>query len=123
MQQSALHDSDDQIRLASNAGLASLLNLTILPVIAFVILLGIYRKSQANTLSHYHARLGIKLNILAAVVLFAVSALMILLGGFDSPWTWVYVISYFTLVHSVFILIAVWALVRAWNGQRMTKNQ
>ena len=108
-----------QLNLASNAALASLLNLTILPVISFIALLLIYRKTQPDTIDRYHALLGIKINIIAAAALFLVSALMILLGGFDSPWTWVYVISYFTIVHTLFIVFALWALVRAWSGDRL----
>jgi hypothetical protein len=108
-----------QIKRASDAALASLLNLTILPVISFIALLLIYRKTQADTIDHYHAVLGVKINVIAAAVLFLVSALMILLGGFDSPWTWVYVISYFTIVHTIFIVFALWALVRAWSGDRL----
>ncbi len=108
-----------QIKHASNAALASLLNLTLLPVISFIALLLIYRKTQADTIDRYHAVLGIKINITAAAVLFLVSTLMIFLGGFDSPWTWVYVISYFTIVHTIFIVIAIWALVRAWSGDKL----
>jgi threonine/homoserine/homoserine lactone efflux protein len=108
-----------QLKRASNAALYSLLNLTILPVIAFIGLLLLYKKTEPGTIDRYHAALGIKINMTAAVVLFAVSALMILLGGFDSPWTWVYVISYFTLVHTIFIIIAVWALVRSWSGEKL----
>lgn len=108
-----------QIQQASNAALASLVNLSILPVIGFIALIWIYQKTQAGTIARYHAVLGFKINIIAAMVLFLVSALMILLGGFDSPWTWVYVISYFTLVHTLFIVLAVWALVRAWSGDTL----
>jgi hypothetical protein len=111
-----------QLQRASNAALASLLNLTVLPGISFVALLLIYRKTEPDTIDRYHALLGIKINIIAAAVLFLVSALMILLGGFDSPWTWVYVISYFTLVHTLFIVFALWALVRAWSGDKLTKS-
>jgi hypothetical protein len=113
---------DIQIRQASNAALASLINLTILPVVGFIALLMIYRKTQPNTVARYHAVLGIKINLFAAVALLVVSALMILLGGFDSPWTWVYVISYFTIVHTAFIMLAVWALVRAWSGDVLLKS-
>ena len=108
-----------QLKRASNAALASLLNLTILPVISFIVLLFIYKKTEPNTIDHYHATLGLKINIIAAAVLFLVSALMIFLGGFNSPWTWVYVISYFTIVHTIFIVIALWALVRAWSGDKL----
>ena len=104
---------------ASHAALASLLNLTLLPVISFIYLLLLYKKTKPGQIDHYHAKLGIKLNLIAAVTLFLVSALMILLGGFHSPWTWVYVISYFTIVHTIFIVIAVWALVRAWSGEKL----
>ena len=104
---------------ASNAALASLLNLTILPVISFIVLLLIYQKTKAGDIDHYHALLGIKINLFAAVALFLVSGLMILLGGFDSAWTWVYVITYFTIVHTSFIVFAVWALVRSWSGDKL----
>ena len=111
-----------QLKRASNAALASLLNLTVLPVISFVALLLIYRKTEPDTIDRYHALLGIKINVIAAAVLFLVSALMILLGGFNSPWTWVYVISYFTIVHTIFIVFALWALVRAWSGDKLTNS-
>jgi len=111
--------TESQIKCASNAALASILNLTFLPVIGFIALLFIYKKTEPDSIARYHVILGIKINIIAAIVLFVVSALMILLGGFDSPWTWVYVISYFTLVHTAFIVIAVWALVRSWSGDRL----
>ena len=113
---------EQQLKRASNAALASLLNLTILPVISFIVLLLIYRKTEAEMIDRYHVMLGIKINIIAATALFLVSALMILLGGFNSPWTWVYVISYFTIVHTVFIVFALWALVRAWSGDKLTTS-
>jgi len=114
--------SESQIKRASDAALASILNLTFLPVIGFIALILIYKKTDADSIDRYHAILGMKINIIAAAVLFAVSALMILLGGFDSPWTWVYVISYFTLVHTAFIVIAVWALVRSWSGDKLKSS-
>jgi len=108
-----------QLKRASNAAMASILNLTLLPVISFIALLLIYKKTVPDTIDRYHAILGIKVNIIAAAALFLVSALMILLGGFNSPWTWVYVISYFTLVHTGFIVVALWALVRSWSGDKL----
>lgn len=111
-----------QLKHASDAALASLLNLTILPVISFIALLMICRRTERGSIGRYHCLLGIKINIVAATVLFAVSALMILLGGFDSAWTWVYVISYFTIVHTFFIVFALWALVRAWSGDRLKSD-
>lgn len=116
---STVNFTDTQIKQASNSALASLLNLTFLPGIAFIYLLYNLKKSQTGAIDHYHALMGIKLNLIAAISLFFVSGLMIVMGGFESPLTWVYVITYFTFVHTLFILIAVWAIVRAWSGQKI----
>ncbi|PLY15380.1 MAG: hypothetical protein C0631_07075 [Sedimenticola sp.] len=111
--------TEQEIKFASNAALASILNLTFLPVLGFIWLVTHLNKSYQESIGHYHVVLGIKLNIIAAFSLLVVSGLMIAFGGFDSPWTWVYVITYFTLVHTIFIVIAVWAMVRSWSGNRL----
>ena len=111
-----------QLKQSSRAALASLLNLTLLPVISFVYLLLLYKKTEPANIDHYHVVLGIKINLIAAVALFCVSALMIVFGGFYSPWTWVFVISYFTIVHTIFIVFAVWALVRSWSGEKLKRE-
>ncbi|AAZ26375.1 MULTISPECIES: hypothetical protein [Colwellia] len=108
-----------QIKQASNAALASILNLTFLPGIAFIWLILAIKNMPPNSISHYHAKLGIKLNIIAFIALGVVSVLMVILGGFESAWTWVYVITYFTFVHTTFIILAVWALTRAWSGLKL----
>lgn len=111
--------SKEQIKQASNIALWSILNLTFLPGIAFILLLMKLNKCDASSLSQYHLKFAIKLNLIAAVALILVSILMILLGGFNSGWTWVFVITYFVLVHTVFIVIAVWALIRSWAGNKV----
>ena len=108
-----------EIKQASNITLLSLLNLTFLPGIAFIILLLRLKKTLKNSFSYYHLLFAIKLNSLAALALIVVSLLMIFLGGFYSAWTWVFVITYFVLVHSIFILFAVWALIRSWAGNKV----
>lgn len=108
-----------QIKQASNAALASLLNLTFLPGIAFIWIILAINKMSPPSIGYYHAKIGIKLNLVAFVALGVVSILMIILGGFDSAWTWVYVITYFTFVHTIFIVIAVWSLTRAWSGLKL----
>jgi len=115
--------SDDlQLKQASRAALASLLNLTALPVIGFIYLLFLYKQTQAGSLSHYYVVLGIKTNVLAGIALILVTALMLVLGGFESHWTWVFVISYFVFVHALFILFATWTLVRSWTGKELSKT-
>ena len=116
--------STDQLALkrAEKSALLSLLNLTALPIISFILLLFLYKNTEQNAIDRYYVILGIKTNLLAAIALLLVTALMILLGGFDSAWTWVYVISYFVFVHAMFILFATWAMVRSWTGKKLTKS-
>ena len=111
---------EQQKKQASNAALASILNLTFLPGIAFVWLILAINKMPETSIGYYHTKLGIKLNLIAFIALGIVSVLMVILGGFDSAWTWVYVITYFTFVHTTFIIVAVWALTRAWSGLKLT---
>ncbi len=90
-----------------------------LPALAFIWLVIEYKKTDNQPLEVYYLKYSLKLNLTAAFALVFVSILMIVLGGFNSAWTWVYVITYFTFVHTVFILIAVWAMTRAWSGKKL----
>ena len=98
------------IKRASQATIVSLLNFTFLPVTGFIWLMVLVGKTKQDVINHYYALLGIKLNLMAAAALVIVSSLVIILGGFNSVWTWVYLISYFTLVHTAFIIIALLCL-------------
>jgi carbon starvation protein CstA len=115
-------NTEVNLKRATTSSLLSLLNLTALPVIAFVILLIIYKKTEADAIDHYYALLGIKTNLLAGIALVVVTALVIFMGGFDSPWTWVFVLSYFVFVHAMFILFATWVMVRSWTGKKLTRS-
>ncbi len=112
----------EQIKQASNIALWSILNLTFLPVLSFILLLMKLSQCDDNSFAKYHLIFAIKLNLVAAAALILVSVLMILLGGFTSGWTWVFVITYFVLVHTAFIVIAVWALIRSWSGNKVFKK-
>jgi len=114
-------EHDKEIKQASRAAMLSLGNMTLIPAIGFVLLLLMGRRDDLTPMGRYHINFGIKLNLWAFAALFLVSTFMLLLGGFSSPLAWVYVISYFTLVHTLFILVAVWALVRAWSGQEVAR--
>lgn len=107
------------IKRASRAAIASLLNLTFLPVIGFIWLLIIGKEAEKEGIDGYHFRLGLKINLSAAFALLVVTALIMLAGGLDSAYTWIYVINYFTLVHTIFIIAATWAMARAWSGQKL----
>jgi len=111
-----------QLKRAASSALLSLLNMTALPIIGFIGLLYVYSKTEPNTIDRYYSVIGIKTNLLAAAALFFMTGLMIILGGFDSPWTWVYVISYFVFVHASFILFATWTLTRSWTGEKLKRQ-
>lgn len=111
-----------QLKRAASSALLSLLNLTFLPILAFIGLLFIYNKTESDSIDRYYAVVGIKTNLMAAVALLLMTGLIIILGGFDSPWTWVYVISYFVFVHAMFILFATWTMVRSWTGEKLKKQ-
>ena len=123
MQSTAERDGDSiskiRIKRASRAALASLLNLTFLPIIGFIWLLFIAKTVEVNEIDDYHVKLAIKLNIFAAIALLLVGGLMLAFGGLNSVYTWVYLITYFTLVHSLFILAATWTMVLSWTGQKI----
>lgn len=110
------------LKRATYCGVLSLLNLTFLPILGFIALLFIYSKTESNAIDRYYAVLGIKTNLLAAVALLLMTGLMMILGGFDSPWTWVFVISYFVFVHALFILFASWTMVRSWTGEKLKRQ-
>ena len=84
-----------QIEQASRIALWSLLNLTFLPLISFIVLLSKINKFTRESFVVYHLHFAIKLNLAAAVALLLVSGLMLYFGGFNSGMTWVFVITYF----------------------------
>ena len=96
-----------------------LLNLLILPLIAFVILVGLYQasKNSAGWVALSHMKQAMISSIWAAILLFVVNGIILLLGGYQGPSVWVFVIIYFTLVHSSFILLGVIGLIKALNGE------
>jgi hypothetical protein len=108
-----------EIKTASNIALLSLLNITFLPGITFILLMIRLKQTSKISFSYYHLLVAIKLNLFAAMALILISILMIFLGGFYSAWTWVFVITYFVLVHSIFITFAVWTLIRSWSGNKI----
>lgn len=114
--------NDLQLKQAITSALLTLLNLTALPVIGFIGLLYMYSKTKPNNIDHYYAVVGIKTSILAGIVLLAVTLLVVMMGGLESPWTWIYVTSYFVIVHASFILFATWALTRSWTGERLKRQ-
>ena len=92
-----------------------LTNITFFPVISFLVLIFRYNKIRhsKNTLEILHYRQSILANIVAALLLVMVSSIILFFGSFDSPYTWIWLILYFTCIHSILILYGVFALIKA----------
>ncbi|HHO68186.1 MAG TPA: hypothetical protein ENK12_04050 [Gammaproteobacteria bacterium] len=106
-------------RLAITAESLFLVNLLLAPGLAFVALLLLYLKHRgdAGPLAANHLSQTVGVSLVGGGLLVAISVLIVLLGGFDSGYTWMVVILYFTFIHSTLILTGVLGLVKALDGQ------
>lgn len=97
-----------------------LANLLLAPGLAFAVLLWLYFKRSADmpALAVCHLRQAISASIWAGALLVIANLLIILLGGYAAPKTWVIVIIYFTTCHSTLVLLGVLGLAKAMAGQK-----
>lgn len=105
--------------LAVSAELLYIANLLLLPGVAFLILLWLWRKYRLNapSLARCHLKQTIAASIWAGVLLVLANGAIILLGGYHQPSTWVIAIIYFTVFHSTFVLLGVLGLAQAMAGK------
>jgi uncharacterized Tic20 family protein len=96
-----------------------LINLLLLPGIAFVLLLGLWLKykDSAPALARQHLKQTTFVSMIGGFLIIVLSALIVALGGLNWEWTWVILIIYFTCVHSTLVLLGMYALIKAMNGQ------
>lgn len=111
--------SQAETRLAITAQSLYLANLLILPGIAFAVLVWLWltRRKIAGPIARNHLDLAFFGSVLAGVLLVCVNILILLLGGFGNPSTWVVLILYFTTAHAALVLAGMVALTRALAGQ------
>ncbi|MBZ0095486.1 MAG: hypothetical protein K8H75_09000 [Sulfuricella sp.] len=97
-----------------------LANLLLAPGLAFLMLLWLYFKRGAEmpALARCHLRQAISASIWAGALLVIANLLIILLGGYAAPKTWMIVIIYFTTCHSTLVLLGVLGLAKAMAGQK-----
>ena len=95
-----------------------LANLLILPGIAFLGLLWLWKtNADAAPLARNHLRQTVFVSLWGALLLAVLSTAFIALGGLHSAWTWVAVILYFTCIHSTLVLFGMFGLARAMAGR------
>jgi uncharacterized Tic20 family protein len=96
-----------------------LANLLIAPGLAFAVLLGLYlrRRRAAPPLAICHLRQTLSASLWAAVLLIVANAVIIALGGYTAPYTWVVVVLYFVCCHAALVLFGALGLARAMAGK------
>lgn len=96
-----------------------LINLLLLPGIAFVLLLGLWlkHKDSAPPLARQHLKQTTFVSLVGGLLIVTLSSLILALGGLAWEWTWVILILYFTCIHSTLVLFGMYALIKAMNGQ------
>ena len=112
--------SDDiEVSIAVQAEALYLINLLLLPGLAFAYLLWLARRhaGSPDMLARCHLKQTVVASLWAGVLLAAVTVSIVLLGGMHVPATWVVLILYFTCCHAALVLFGVLGLARAMAGQ------
>lgn len=106
--------------LAIGAEVLYLINLLVLPFFGFFGLLVLYVRFRrtAPLLARCHLAQTLAASLWAAVLLLAVNALILLLGGYDAPYTWVMLVLYFSICHTTLVMLGVIGLAKAMAGKQ-----
>ncbi|HPF58593.1 MAG TPA: hypothetical protein P5149_06600 [Candidatus Competibacteraceae bacterium] len=95
-----------------------LINLLLVPGLAFLVLLWLYRRHRnAPPMARQHLRQTLSASLWAGALLVITNLLIIALGGYAAASTWVIVILYFTTVHATLVMLGILGLAKALAGQ------
>lgn len=105
--------------LAVAAETLYLVNLLLVPGIAFMILLYLYlrHRTEASALALGHLQQTVAASLWAGLLLVLVNGLVLWLGGYDQAGTWVVLLLYFVSCHAALVLLGVVGLARAMAGK------
>lgn len=106
-------------KTAVRAEVLYLVNLLLLPGLAFLGLLALWfaHRHAAPQLARCHLRQTLSASLWAGAILLLANGLILALGGYRQPATWVVVILYFTICHSTLVLFGILGLARAMAGK------
>lgn len=121
----SVHESPGPDTVVPGQGLSTLaeslyiVNLLLLPGLAFLALLFVYVRNirSAPGLAVCHLRQTMSASLWAGGLLLLANIIIVLLAGYQSPHTWVVVIIYFTTCHATLVLLGVLGLAKAMAGQ------
>ena len=114
-----MNPAEEDASAAVQAEALYLLNLLLLPGLAFIGLLWLAHRhaGSPNRLTRCHLKQTVVASIWAGVLLTIVSLAIMLLGGLREPATWVVAILYFVCCHAALALFGVLGLARAMAAQ------
>ena len=103
---------------AIKAELLYLLNISFVPVIAFILLLRMQKQlnTASTALARSHIKQTINASIWAGCLMIGINGLILYFSGFNNIWSWLYVILYFTSIHSALIIFGVIGISKAQAG-------
>lgn len=96
-----------------------LVNLLALPFFGFLGLLVLYLRFHrtAPPLARCHLGQTLSASLWGALLLLVVNVLILMLGGYHAPSTWVVLILYFSICHSTLVILGVVGLAKAMSGK------
>ncbi len=99
-----------------------LINLLLLPGLAFLLLLMLFRRhrNSPDLLIRGHVRQAFAASLLAGLLLIVMPVLIALAGDLGQPGTWTVLVLYFVCCHGALVLLGVLGLARALVGQPYT---
>ena len=105
--------------LAITAEALYLINLLLLPGIAFIVLCVLYVKHSrtGSALTRCHLKQTVITSLWAGFLIVIVNAVILVFGGYTQVWTWMVLIIYFTTIHSTLVLLGVLGLSNALAGK------
>ncbi len=96
-----------------------LLNLSLLPGLAFLVLGWLYFKYENHTgLASCHLRQTFSASIWAGLLLLLVNAVILIAGGYHSPYILIIVILHFIICHSILVILGIIGLVKAIGNKK-----
>jgi len=105
--------------LAVTAEALFLINLLLLPGLAFVVLLVLWwrKRDAAPAIAAAHLNQAVSASLWAGVLLVIANAAVIVLGGYQGAQLWVVAILWFTVFHSTLLFLGMFGLSKAMSGQ------
>lgn len=96
-----------------------LVNLLLAPGLAFAVLVWLWlrHRHSAPPLARSHLRQATFVSGVAGVLIACLSGVILSLGGWHWPWTWVAVLTYFVCIHGALVLLGMFALAKAMAGK------